>query len=38
MLVQRYPKLLNAPLTKSVLRKAGCDIEAEWALWLLGQE
>jgi len=36
MLVRRYPNLLNSPLTASVLRKAGCDIEVEWALWQLG--
>jgi len=36
MLVRRYPKLLNSPLTASVLCKAGCDIEVEWALWQLG--
>ncbi len=35
MLVRRYPKLLNSPLTESVLLKAGCDIEAEWAMWQL---
>jgi hypothetical protein len=34
-LVQRYPKLLNAPLTERILRKAGCDIEIEWVLWQL---
>jgi hypothetical protein len=37
MLVRRYPQLLGSPLTESVLRKAGCDIEAEWALWKLGE-
>jgi hypothetical protein len=37
MLVRRYPNLLDSPLTASVLRKAGCDIEAEWALWQLGR-
>jgi hypothetical protein len=36
MLVRRYPQLLGSPLTASVLQKAGCDIEAEWALWQLG--
>jgi hypothetical protein len=34
-LVQHYPKLLNSPLTERTLREAGCDIEAEWALWKL---
>jgi hypothetical protein len=34
-LVQRYPKLLNAPLTERILREAGCDIEVEWVLWQL---
>jgi hypothetical protein len=38
MLARRYPQLLDSPLTESVLRKAGCDIEAEWTLWLLGRE
>jgi hypothetical protein len=36
MLARRYPQLLDSPLTESVLREAGCDIEAEWALWQLG--
>jgi hypothetical protein len=34
-LVRHYPQLLGYPLTESVLREAGCDIEAEWALWQL---
>jgi hypothetical protein len=37
-ILKRYPRLLYAPLTESILRKAGCDVEAEWALWLWGQE
>jgi hypothetical protein len=37
-LVQRYPKLVGVPFTVHALRRAGCDIEAEWALWLLGRE
>jgi hypothetical protein len=36
MLVRHYPILLCSPLTESALREAGCDIEAEWALWQLG--
>jgi hypothetical protein len=35
MIIRRYPQLLGSPLTASVLQKAGCDIEAEWALWQL---
>jgi hypothetical protein len=34
-ILKRYPRLLYAPLTESILRKAGCDVEAEWALWQL---
>jgi hypothetical protein len=34
-ILQRYPRLLYAPLTESVLREAGCDLETEWALWQL---
>ncbi len=34
-ILKRYPQLLYAPLTESVLREAGCDIETEWALWQL---
>jgi hypothetical protein len=34
-ILQRYPRLLYAPLTESVLREVGCDIETEWALWQL---
>jgi len=37
-LARNYPQLLGSPLTASVLRKAGCDIEAEWALWQLGNQ
>jgi hypothetical protein len=37
-LVRNYPRLLGSPLTESVLHKAGCDIEAEWALWQLGNQ
>jgi hypothetical protein len=37
-LVRNYPQLLGSPLTESVLHKAGCDIEAEWALWQLGNQ
>jgi hypothetical protein len=36
--VRLCPQLLGSPLTASVLRKAGCDIEAEWALWRLGNQ
>ena len=35
-ILRRYPELLHLPLTERVLREVGCDIEAEWALWLLG--
>jgi hypothetical protein len=35
-ILTRYPDLLYKPLTEWVLREAGCDIEAEWALWQLG--
>jgi hypothetical protein len=34
-ILKRYPRLLYAPLTESVMREAGCDIEAEWVLWQL---
>jgi hypothetical protein len=34
-ILKRYPRLLYAPLTESVLREAGCDLETEWALWQL---
>jgi hypothetical protein len=36
-ILKRYPRLLYAPLTESTLRKAGCDVEAEWALWQLAR-
>jgi hypothetical protein len=38
LLARRYPKLVGVPFTVRALRRAGCDIEAEWALWLWGQE
>ena len=38
LLVQTYPQLLGSPLTASVLHQAGCDVEAEWALWQLGNQ
>jgi hypothetical protein len=34
-LVKRYPKLVGLPFTIHALRRVGCDIEAEWALWQL---
>jgi hypothetical protein len=37
-LAQRYPMLLHAQLTERALREAGCDIEAEWALWQMGRK
>jgi hypothetical protein len=37
-LARNYPQLLGSPLTARVLRKAGCDIEAEWVLWRLGNQ
>ena len=36
-ILKRYPRLLYAPLTERVLREVGCEIEAEWALWQLGE-
>jgi hypothetical protein len=38
LLARRYPKLVSTPFTVRALRRAGCDIEAEWALWLWGRE
>jgi hypothetical protein len=38
LLARRYPKLVGVPFTVRALRRAGCDIEAEWALWLWGRE
>jgi hypothetical protein len=37
-LVRRYPELIDRPLTERVLREVGCDIEAEIAMWLLGNQ
>ncbi len=37
LLARRYPKLVGVPFTVRALRRAGCDIEAEWALWLWGR-
>jgi hypothetical protein len=37
-LVQRYPMLLHAQLTERTLREAGCNLEAEWAMWQMGGE
>ena len=34
-ILKRYPELLYVPLTESNLRKVGCDLETEWALWQL---
>jgi hypothetical protein len=38
LLARRYPKLVSTPFTVRALRRAGCDIETEWALWLWGRE
>jgi hypothetical protein len=35
-LLQRYPALREKLLTERALRKAGCDLEAEIAMWQLG--
>jgi hypothetical protein len=37
-LMKRYPALIDRPLTECALREVGCDIEAEWALWRLGNQ
>jgi hypothetical protein len=37
-LVRRYPELIDRPLTERVLREVGCDIEAELAMWQLGNK
>jgi hypothetical protein len=34
-LLQRYPALQRALLTERTLRRAGCDLEAEIAMWQL---
>jgi hypothetical protein len=35
-LIKRYPTLTDRPLTERVLREVGCDVEAELAMWQLG--
>jgi hypothetical protein len=35
-LLQRYPRLQGRLLTSRTLRKAGCDLEAEIAMWQIG--
>jgi len=35
-LLRRYPALRGKLLTESALRKSGCDLEAEIAMWQLG--
>jgi hypothetical protein len=35
-LLRNYPALIDRPLTERVLREVGCDIEAEMAMWQLG--
>jgi hypothetical protein len=35
-LLQRYPCLQGRRLTKRTLREAGCDLEAEIAMWQIG--
>jgi hypothetical protein len=37
-LLLHYPALVGQPLTERVLREAGCDIEAELAMWQLGKQ
>jgi hypothetical protein len=34
-LLQRYPALLNRPITERALREVGCDLQSEWAMWQL---
>jgi hypothetical protein len=36
-ILRRYPALLNRPITERALREAGCDLEAEWAMWQLAK-
>jgi hypothetical protein len=36
-LLLRYPKLAEQLLTECALRKASCDLEAEIAMWQLGE-
>ena len=37
LLARRYPQLVGVPFTVRALRRAGCDIESEWALWRMGK-
>jgi hypothetical protein len=36
-ILRRYPALLDRPITERALREAGCDLEAEWAMWQLAK-
>jgi hypothetical protein len=37
-LLLRYPKLKNKPITLRTLQEAGCNLEAEIAMWQLAKE
>jgi hypothetical protein len=36
-ILRQYPALLNRPITERALHEAGCDVEAEWAMWQLAK-